>query len=223
MGSGIVLAIAIFASAWFGQRRKPWKTKLPSWIAVGVSATLAGILLGISFDKMTYESFGYGGWLRWGALLAASAAAPLLCADALMSGRTLPAFLELIGPRDGRTQSFPTLMLGIVQMVIVVIATGAALGSVFDPRWQDLPFASVTMGAVPLLTLSWLNRRAGARPIAETAFAAILGFSAIYIVFIEGIQNWQALWTSGAYILLGLSMYGVRSKEGIVQAKPASS
>jgi exo-beta-1,3-glucanase (GH17 family) len=223
MASGIVLAIAVFVSAWLGQRRRPWKANLSLWIAVAVSATVAGVLLGISFDKMTYESFGYGGWLRWGALLAGSAAAPLLCADALMSGRTLPAFLELIGPRDGRTQSFPTLMLGIVQMVIVVIATGAALGSVFDPRWQDLPFASVTMGAVPLLTLSWLNRRAGARPIAETVFAAILGFSAIYIVFIEGIQNWQALWTSGAYILLGLSMYGVRSKEGTIQAKPAAS
>nr|WP_298103983.1 beta-(1-6) glucans synthase [Bradyrhizobium sp.] len=223
MGGGMVLAIAIFASAWLGRRRKPWKANLPSWIAVGVLATVSGALLGIAFDKMTYESFGYGGWLRWGALLAASAAAPLLCANALMSGRTLPAFLELIGPSHGRTQSFPTLMLGLVQMVIVVIATGAALGSVFDPRWQDLPFASVTMGGIPLLTLSWLNRRAGARPIAETVFAAILGFSALYIVFIEGVQNWQALWTSGAYVLLGLSMYGVRSKEGAVQVKPAGS
>ena len=223
MGSGIALAIAIFASDWLGQRRKPWNAKLPSWIAVGVSATVSGILLGIAFDKMIYESFGYGGWLRWGALLAASAAAPLLCTNALMSGRTLPAFLELIGPSHGRTQSFPTLMLGLVQMVIVVIATGAALGSVFDPRWQDLPFASVTMGGIPLLTLSWFNRRAGARPIAETVFAALLGFSALYIVFIEGVQNWQALWTSGAYVLLGLSMYGIRSKEGTVQVKPAGS
>ena len=223
MGSGIGLAILVFAAAWLGQRRMPWRTRFSSWIAVGVSATVAGVLFGIAFEKMMYESFGWGGWLRWGALLAASAATPLLCADALMSGRALPAFLEVMGPRDSRTQSFPTLILGLVQMVVVVIATGAALGSVFDPRWQDLPFASVTMAAVPLLTLSWLNRRAGTRPIAETAFAAIYVFSAIYIVFIEGIQNWQAIWTSGAYILLGLSMYGVRSKEGAAQLKPSSS
>ena len=58
---------------------------------------------GVAADKMFYESYGVGGWLRWGALLAAGIASPLLCANALMSGRALPTFLELLGPRDGRT------------------------------------------------------------------------------------------------------------------------
>jgi glucan 1,3-beta-glucosidase len=224
MGSGIALAISVFAAAWLGQRRKPWKAALSSWLAVGLSATVAGTLLGIAIDKMMYESFGFGGWLRWGALLAASTAAPILSANALMTGRPLPAFAELLGPRDGRTQPFSALVLGFALMVINVIATGAALGSVFDPRWQDLPFASLTMAAVPLAALSLLNRpREGARPIAETAFAAIFAFSAVYIIFIEGIRNWQAIWTSGAYMLLALSMYGVRSKQGSVQVEPASA
>jgi exo-beta-1,3-glucanase (GH17 family) len=222
MGSGMILAFAVYAVAWLSQRRKPWKPRLSSWIAVGVSATVAGVLLGMAIDKTTYESFGLGGWLRWGMQLAASAAAPLLCANALMSGRTLPAFLELMGPRESRTQSFPALVLGIVLMVIIVIATGTALDSVFDPRWQDLPFASLTMAAIPLAALSWLNRpRSGTRPVAETVFAGVFLFSALYIVFIEGTQNWQAVWTSGAYILLGLSMYGVRSKEGAAQREPS--
>ncbi len=224
MGSGIILAIAVYAVAWLSQRRRPWKPRLSSWIAVGVSATVAGVLLGMAIDKTTYESFGWGGWLRWSTLLAVSAAAPLLCTNALMSGRGLPSFLELMGPRESRTQSFPALVLGIVAIVIIVIATGTALGSVFDPRWQDLPFATLTMAAVPLVALSWLNRpKAGNRPIAETVFAAVFFFSALYIVFIEGTQNWQAVWTSGAYILLGLSMYGVRSKEGGAQPQPLSS
>jgi hypothetical protein len=95
------------------------------------------------------------------------------------------------------------------------------LGSVFDPRWQDLPFATLTMASVPLAALSWLNRpKAGSRPIAETVFAGIFFFSALYIVLIEGTQNWQAVWTSGAYILLGLAMYGVRSKEATAQPEP---
>jgi exo-beta-1,3-glucanase (GH17 family) len=221
MGSGMVLAISVFGAAWLSQRRKPWKPRISAWIAVGVSATTAGILLGIAIDKMTYESFGPGGWLRWGSLLVATAAAPILCASALMSGRALPAFLELMGPRESRTQSFPSFVLGIVLMVITVIATGTALGSVFDPRWQDMPFAALTMAAVPFVALSWLNRpRAGVRPVAEMVFAGIFFFSAVYIVFIEGTQNWQAVWTSGAYILLGLSMYGIRSKEGIAQSEP---
>jgi exo-beta-1,3-glucanase (GH17 family) len=220
MGSGIMLAIAVFAAAWFSLRRKPWRPRPSSWIAVGISATVAGILLGISIDKMMYESFGFGGWLRWGSLLVASAAVPLLCANALMSGHTLPAFLELMGPREGRTRSFPTVLLGFALLVVMVIVTGTALGSVFDPRWQDLPYASATMAAVPLLTLSWFNRpRMGSRPIAETVFACVFVLSAIYIVFIEGIQNWQALWTSGAYILLGFAMAGVRSKEAVVQSE----
>jgi exo-beta-1,3-glucanase (GH17 family) len=224
MGSGMILAISVFAAAWFSQRRKPWKSRLSSWIAVGISATIAGILLGIAIDKMTYESFGLGGWLRWGALLAAAAVAPLLCAMALMSGRSLPAFVELMGPGDNRPRSFPSFALGIVLITIVVIATGTALGSVFDPRWQDLPFAALTMAAVPLVALSWLNRpKAGTRPIAETVFAGVFFFSALYIVFIEGTQNWQAVWTAGAYVLLGLSMYGVRSKEAIAQPQPSSS
>ncbi len=51
------------------------------------------------------KATAFGGWLRWGALLAAGMAAPLLCANALMSGRALPTFLELLGPREDRTRS----------------------------------------------------------------------------------------------------------------------
>ena len=60
-------------------------------------------LLGVAADKMFYESYGLGGWIKWGALLAAGVAAPLLCANALMAGRPLPTFLELLGPREFRT------------------------------------------------------------------------------------------------------------------------
>ena len=222
MGGGMALATLVFATAWLSQRRKPWKPRASSWIAVGISATVAGILFGIAIDKMTYESFGYGGWLRWGSLLAAATAAPLLCASAMMSGRALPALVEVIGPRDSRTLSFPTFVLGLVAIAIIVIATGAALGSVFDPRWQDLPYAALTMAAVPLAALSWLNRpKAGVRPIAEMVFAAIFLFSALYIILIEGTQNWQAVWTSAAYSLLGVSLIGVRSKEAAVQIEPS--
>ena len=67
-----------------------------------MSATAAGILLGVAADKMFYESYGVGGWLRWGALLAAGIASPLLCANALMSGRALPTFLELARSARGQ-------------------------------------------------------------------------------------------------------------------------
>src|SRR5205085_7319044 len=115
-------------AGWLTLRRRPWKPRLAAWIAVGTSATSAGMLLGVAADKMYYESYGAGGWLQWGALLAAGIASPLLCANAAMSGRPLPTFLELFGPRDGRTDSVLQALLGLVIVVTTLIAAETALG-----------------------------------------------------------------------------------------------
>jgi exo-beta-1,3-glucanase (GH17 family) len=212
MGSGMVLAIAVFAAAGLTLRRKPWAPRLASWVAVGISATTAGILLGVAADKMFYESYGFGGWLGWGLLLAAAIASPLFCANALMSGRALPTFLELIGPRESRVLSLPTMVLGLVLIVSTLIAAKTALALVFDPRWRDFPFASLTMAVVPFWTLTLLNRRqSGTRPMAETVFAALFAAVALYAIFNEGSQNWQALWTSTAYFLFGATFWQARS------------
>jgi len=212
MASGMVLAIAVFAAAWLTVRRKPWTPRLASWVAVGISATVAGILLGVAADKMYYESYGFGGWLGWGSLLAAAIASPLLCASALMSGRALPTFLELIGPREGRTLSLPSMALGFVLTVTTLLAAKTALGLVFDPRWRDFPFASLTMAVVPFWTLTLLTRpKSGTRPIAETVFAALFAAIALYTSFNEGSHNWQALWTAAAFFLLGTTLWRARS------------
>ena len=108
----MALSFFVFLAGWLTLRRRPWQPRLVSWIAVGTSATTSGMLLGVAADKMFYESYGIGGWLQWGALLAAAIASPLLCAHAAMSGRPLPTILELLGPRDGRTRSVLTVLLG---------------------------------------------------------------------------------------------------------------
>ena len=105
MGGGMGLSFLIFGVAWLTLRRRPWTPRPVSWIAVGLSATSAGILLGIGVDKMLYESYGIGGWIQWGALLAVAIASPLFCAHAIMAGRSLPTFLELLGPPEFRTRS----------------------------------------------------------------------------------------------------------------------
>src|ERR1700681_2186021 len=121
MGCGIALSVFIFGAAWLTLRRRPWTPRLASWIAVAISATTAGILFGIASDKMFYESYGIGGWLGWGALLTAAIASPMLCANALMSGRALPTFLELVGPSDARARSVLTMVLGAALIVTTVI------------------------------------------------------------------------------------------------------
>src|SRR5579871_1446743 len=99
MGAGLLLSLIVFVSAWATTRRKPWTPRLTSWIAVGLTATSAGCLVGIAADKMVYESYGIGGWLQWGALLAAGVVASVFGANAIISGRAMPTFLDLFGPR----------------------------------------------------------------------------------------------------------------------------
>ena len=211
MGCGMAFSVLIFGAAWLTLRRRPWTPRLVSWLAVGLTATSAGILLGIAADKMLYESYGFGGWLRWGALLAAGIAAPLLCANALMSGRSLPTFLELLGPREARTRSILTLLLGAALAITVLIAAETALGLVFDPRYKDFPFAALTMAVLPLALLMLLNRPPqGVRPITEAVFAGLLTISALYTLFNEGPNNWQSLWTCAMYLLLGVTLWQAR-------------
>jgi len=211
MGSGMALAIAVFGAAWLTLRRRPWTPRLASWMAVGLSATTAGVLLGLAADKMFYESYGLGGWLVWGALLTAAVASPLLCANAVMSGRALPTFLELFGPRSMRVGSALTMMLGLALTVTVLVGAETALGFVFDPRYRDFPFAALTMAVVPFSMLMLLNRpQQGLRPIAETVFASLLAGSALYTLFNEGSDNWQSLWTCAVYLLFALTLWQAR-------------
>lgn len=212
MGGGMALSVLVFGAGWLTLRRRPWTPRLVSWVAVGCSATTAGILLGIAVDKMLYESYGIGGRLGWGALLAAAIGSPLLCANALMSGRALPTFLELLGPRDQRTRSVLTILLGATLLVTTVIGAETALGFVFDPRYKDFPFAALTMAVVPFATLMLLNRpKDGVRPIAEAVFAGVLAGSALYVIFNEGADNWQSLWTCAAYWLLAVTLWRARA------------
>jgi exo-beta-1,3-glucanase (GH17 family) len=212
MGCGMALSVMIFGAGWLTLRRRPWQPRLVSWLAVGCSATSAGTLLGIAADKMLYESYGIGGWLGCGALLAAAIASPLLCANALMSGRALPTFLELLGPRDQRSGALLTILLGAALLVTTVIGAETALGFVFDPRYKDFPFAALTMAVVPFATLMLLNRpQDGVRPIAEAVFAGVLAGSALYVIFNEGADNWQSLWTCAMYFLLAVTLWRARA------------
>jgi glucan 1,3-beta-glucosidase len=214
MAGGMVLAVLVFAAALLTLRRRPWTPRLASWIAVAVTATLSGILLGIAVDKMSYESYGLGGWLFWGSLLAAAILSPLLGANALMSGRSLPTFLELMGPKNYRHRSALTLALGLTLATAALIGADTALGLVFDPRYRDFPFASMSMAVVPFTALTLLNRpKGGARPVAESVFAVLFAGAAIFTAINEGHDNWQSLWTCAVYFLFAITLWRARAAQ----------
>jgi exo-beta-1,3-glucanase (GH17 family) len=214
MAGGMVLAVMAFGAAWLTLRRRPWKPRLASWLAVAISATAGGTLFGIAADKMYYESYRLGGWLMWGSLLVAATLSPVLGANALMSGRALPTFLELLGPRELRTKSVLTMILGLALTVTVVIGAATALGFVFDPRYRDFPFAVLTMATIPFASLTLLNRpKEGTRPIAEGVFAGLFAAAAIYMGINEGSDNWQSLWTCAAYLLIAATLWQARAAQ----------
>jgi len=207
MAGGMVLCLVVYLAAWLRLRRRPWSPRFSSWLAVGVSATVAGILAGWAVERVDIESFGVGGWIAHGALLASSLLVPILASLAIMSGRSLPTFVELIGPPEGRTASRAMQWLGLAVGIVVILATETALGFVFDPRYRDFPFTALTIAVVPMFLLMLLNRPlTGPRPIAESAFAGLLALSAVYIVFNEGSTNWESLWTCGVYVLLAFTL-----------------
>ncbi|MCP1844584.1 exo-beta-1,3-glucanase (GH17 family) [Bradyrhizobium sp. USDA 4524] len=214
MAGGMALSVATFLAAWLTLRRRPWTPRPSAWIAVAISATTAGALLGIAGDKMYYESYGVGGWLHWGVLLAAGIAAPLLTAHALIAGRSLPTFLELVGPRDYRGKGVIGAVLAIVLIITTVIAAETALGFTFDPRYRDFPYASLTMAVVPFALLTMLNRpKEGIRPLAESVFAGLLVIAAGYTIYNEGTINWQSDWTCVMYLLLAATLWRARAAQ----------
>jgi glucan 1,3-beta-glucosidase len=212
MGLGMGLSALVFAAGFSAFRRKPGAAGLAVWLAVALSATAGGVLVGIAAEKMAYESYRIGDWLRWGALLGAAVVAQLVGANALMAGRRLPTFVELIGPRSERSGSVAAVVLGAALLVTTLIGTETALGLVFDPRYRDFPFAALTMAAVPFAVLALMNRpRSGPRPMAEAVFAGLFVMAALYIGFHEGLENWQAIWTCAGYGLLGIALWQARA------------
>ena len=107
------------------------------------------------------------------------------------------------------------MALGFTLVALTLLAIHAALGLDFDPRYRDFPYAPLTAAIVPFLMMTIsLPRRTGSVPAAETAAAATLGLSSIYIAYNEGLANWQAVWLCGALIILAVILLRARDARG---------
>jgi exo-beta-1,3-glucanase (GH17 family) len=209
--SGLAFSACVFAAAFWASRRQSSLPRPASWVAVAISATAGGILLGLAAEKWLYESFGLFSWAMQSLLLAAAIAAPLLSVMAVMSERALPPVRDLIGWRGSRVRSPETILLGGTLAVITLVAAVTALNLVFDPRWRDFPYPALTIAAIPLWMVTLFSRsKSSANPKAEASFATLLAAAALFILFNEGFSNWQSLWLCAAYGLLSVTLWRVR-------------
>ena len=209
---GVTFAVLIFCAAFWGRRGA---TPLSLWLAVGANAIAGGVLIGWTIANVPLESLGVGGWLRSLALTAIALLTPPVASAALMRGTPLPRFAALIGPAGERTRDPLARAVGALLIAAMMLAILTALGLVFDPRYRDFPFAPLTAAVLPLLLGSLLTPPAsGARSAPELAAACILALSVPYILFDEGLANWQSLWTCAALASLAFTLARVRAAPG---------
>jgi exo-beta-1,3-glucanase (GH17 family) len=211
--AGVIMALLTFLAAAMGARKRVVSER--DWLAICAIALAPGVLIGWAVANAPLESLGLGGWLRSLPLVAVAVAAPLITAASVGAGISIPSFAEILGHRS-ETPARGSLhfALGAVLVVIGVLATERALGLTFDPRYRDFGFAPLTAAVVPYLVLTVRRPSVGMRGTAEMAMAITLALCAAFIVFNETVANWQALWCSGALLLLALTLARVRAAPG---------
>ena len=200
--AGILLSGLAFAAAYAAGRKKPRPQFF--WWRIAALSFLPAVLFGWTIETVPAESYSVGGWIRSLALAAVAAAGPIACAAACAAQQPLPTFATLLERRD-KPHDALRLALGLVFSVLFLLAIEAALGLSFDPRYRDIPFASLCAGVVPFLVLLYSTpRQIGSRAIAEFAGAVVLAASAVYILFDESLANWQAVWFCADLLCLTL-------------------
>ncbi len=180
------------------------------WVRIGAIAVTSGSLIGWTAANVPLESLRFGGWLSSLAWTAVALTLPIIAAAALAMGSRVPAFAQILGRDTQGEAAFGRVQqaAGILLIVLAILAISAALGLVFDPRYRDFPLAPLIGAAAPMLVLGRWKRRPKA-PAAERVMAAVLAFSAIYIILNEGLANWQACWFCTGLLALALILVRV--------------
>jgi exo-beta-1,3-glucanase (GH17 family) len=214
---GVGLAAIVFATALGVRRRTALTTGSGWWLRIAAMAIASGILIGWTVANVPVESLTVGDWLRSLAWAGVALASPVIGAAALASGTTAPTFAQILGRAAQRPRNALALALGVLLIALAVLALQAALGLVFDPRYRDFLFAPLTAATAPLLLV--IKRKPAIKaallarwkrhlqaPAAESAVAATLAASAVYIICNESFANWQAVWFSAALLALAFTL-----------------
>ncbi|HSP48940.1 MAG TPA: beta-(1-6) glucans synthase [Pseudolabrys sp.] len=211
---GILLALIVFGAAFAVRRDAP-----PAlWLVVTANAVAGGTLIGWSIANVLMESLGAGGWLRSLAFAAVALLAPPTLSAAVIRGTPLPRFSALLDPTTARIRDPLARLASALMIATTLLALLTALGLVFDPRYQDFPFAPLSAAVLPFFMHSVTMPRPSRQVLnrfgaAELAGTGVLALSVPYIALNESFANWQSLWLCAALTALAFSLARVRDAQ----------
>lgn len=215
-GLGIGAAFLVFAAAWLARRKGDldddrWGPDL----AIAAIALVAGLVFGWAALGLPMEPPEPGDRWRSAGMIVLSLLVPMAAAVAVAQRAPLGSLAVALNARARRGLSAWSVLLAVLFAATLVAAIHVALGLVFDPRYKDFQLALLS-GPVIALALAALAKEP-VRPIpgvAEWVAAGVLTGSALFVMFNEGIANWQALWFGALLVLLAFTA---------VRAAPARS
>lgn len=211
--AGVALAALVFGLGSVGGGASNSVASNRLHLPLAAIAASAGCFAPLAVEATTIEGLGAIGWSRSLLQAAVALAVPVAVARVLARAGRLPAIERVIGPRVTRCADPASKHLGIALIATVVAAMEAGLGLVFNPRYLDFPFASLTSAGIPLLILTLRGDGVPLRPpAAERLIAIVLALSAVKIVWAETLANWQALWLAAMLLVLSLTL--ARAKAG---------
>jgi exo-beta-1,3-glucanase (GH17 family) len=208
---GIGAAFLVFAAARFSRRKDSAEEE--SWgksLAITAIALSAGLVFGWAALGLPMEPPEPGDRLRSAGMIVLSLLVPMVAAGAVAQNAPLGNLAVSLNAPLRRHVDGWRLMLAVLFASTLVLAIHVALGLVFDPRYKDFQLALLSGPVAALAIVAFLKE--SVRPaagVAEWAAASLLTGSALFVVFNEGIANWQALWCGG--LLVGLALTALRA------------
>jgi exo-beta-1,3-glucanase (GH17 family) len=206
---GIGAAFLVFATAWLARRKDD--TREEGWqreVAVAAIALGAGLVFGWAVLGLPMEPPEPGDRLRSAGMIVLSLLVPMAAAGAVARSAPLGSLAVALNAPLRKRLSAWSLLLAILFAATLVATIHVALGLVFDPRYKDFQLALLSGPVVALAIVALMHEPTAPLPgIAEWVAAGVLVGSALFVVFNEGIANWQALWFGGLLLVLALTAY----------------
>jgi glucan 1,3-beta-glucosidase len=206
---GIGAAFLVIATAWIARRKDD--ARGDDWardLAIAVIALGAGLVFGWAVLGLPMEPPEPGDRLRSAGMIVLSLLVPMVAAGAVARSAPLGSLAVALNAQLHRHVDAWSVILAILFAATLVAAIHVALGLVFDPRYKDFQLALLSGPVMALAVVALVREPASPLPgIAEWVAAGVLVGSALFVMFNEGIANWQALWFGTLLLLLALTAY----------------